>query len=64
MMKPAIALGSTWERPSCDVTVSGDFGPGLTGDGAWIDYSNGWEQGLDCNTANSTQIESIFARCI
>ncbi len=36
-----ISLGSTWESPSCDVMVSGNFGPGLTGDGAWIDYSNG-----------------------
>ena len=36
-----ISLGSTWESPACDATVSGDFGPGLTGDGAWVDYSNG-----------------------
>jgi len=35
-----ISLGSTWESESCSVTVSGNFGPGLVGDGAWTDYSN------------------------
>lgn len=37
----AISLGSTWNVPACSTTVSGSFGPGLVGDGAWIDYSNG-----------------------
>lgn len=36
-----ISLGSTWETQSCSVTVSGNFGAGLMGDGGWIDYSNG-----------------------
>jgi len=36
-----ISLGSTWETASCSVTVSGNFGAGLMGDGGWIDYSNG-----------------------
>ena len=41
-----IALGSTWETTSCSVTVSGNFGAGLTGDGGWIDYSNGRATGV------------------
>jgi hypothetical protein len=34
-----ISLGSTWVSNSCSVTVEGSFGPGLVGNGAWIDYS-------------------------
>lgn len=36
-----ISLGSTWVSPACSVTVEGSFGPGLLGNGAWMDYSQG-----------------------
>jgi hypothetical protein len=36
-----LSLGSTWTTPSCSVNVAGSFGPGLNGNGAWIDYVNG-----------------------
>ena len=33
-------MGSTWDSPACQIKVTGSFGP-VSGDGAWIDYSNG-----------------------
>ncbi len=37
----SFAASSTWTSPGCTVTVEGLFGPGQTGDGMLIDYSNG-----------------------
>ncbi len=36
-----IALGSTWTTDACEVTVSGQFGDGLQGNGAWVDWQTG-----------------------